>query len=90
MLRGSFGGYSLSQTVVIKWWLHFAAGRASAEVEEHSGWPSTSKIENAEKIQELIHTDSQDILALSSTIPLRHYKAVHMAASVKEIVDTPS
>jgi hypothetical protein len=54
--RKAFVEHSLCWTEVFKWHSCFRAGRVSAEDDEHSGQPSTSKMtENFEKIQELIH-----------------------------------
>jgi hypothetical protein len=50
MLHKPFGEHSLSRTSVFEWHSCFKA-RVSAEDDEHSGRPSTSKItENLEKI----------------------------------------
>jgi hypothetical protein len=43
MLREAFGDHSLSWTVVFEWHSCFKASRESAEDDEHSGKPSTSK-----------------------------------------------
>jgi hypothetical protein len=43
MLREVFGEHSLSRRAVFEWHLCFKAGRVSAEDDECSGRPSTSK-----------------------------------------------
>jgi hypothetical protein len=56
ILCEAFGEHSLSQTAVFEWHSRFKAGRASVEVDESLGRPSTSKTtENVEKNQELVH-----------------------------------
>jgi hypothetical protein len=49
MLREAIGEHSLSWTVVFEWHSRFKAGQVSAEDDERSGRPSTSKTtENVE------------------------------------------
>jgi hypothetical protein len=56
----AFGEHSLSWTAVFEWHSRFKAGRVSAEDDERSGRPSTSKTtENVEKIRELINENSR-------------------------------
>jgi hypothetical protein len=58
MLREAFGETSLSRTVLSEWHSRLRAGQVSAEDDERSGRPSTSKMtENVAKIRELIHED---------------------------------
>jgi hypothetical protein len=58
MLRETFGEHSLSWTAFFEWHSNFKADRVSAEDDERSGRPSTSKTtENVEKLRELIHED---------------------------------
>jgi hypothetical protein len=58
ILRETFGEHSLSRTVVFELHSRFKVGRVSAEDDERSGRPTTSKTtENVEKIRELIHED---------------------------------
>jgi hypothetical protein len=58
MLCEAFGEHSLSQTAVFEWHSCFKVGRVSAEDDERSGQPSTSKMtEDVEKIREFIHND---------------------------------
>jgi hypothetical protein len=55
----AFGGHSLNQRAVFEWHSRFMARQVSAEDDERSGQPNTSKMtENVEKIQELIHENS--------------------------------
>jgi hypothetical protein len=55
MLREASGEYSISQTAVFECHSCFKVGEASAEDDECSGRPSTSKTtENVEKIREII------------------------------------
>jgi hypothetical protein len=50
MLCEAFGEHSLSKTAVFEWHSCFKADRVSAEDDERSGQPSTSKMtENVEK-----------------------------------------
>jgi hypothetical protein len=56
----AFGENSLSWTVVSEWHSCFKASRVSAEDDECSGRPSTSKAtENIQIIRELIHEDGR-------------------------------
>jgi hypothetical protein len=73
ILRKAFEEHSLSRTVVFEWHLRFKASWVSAEDNERSGWPSTSKTENMEKIQVLIHEDHcQTIHELADTAGIRY------------------
>jgi hypothetical protein len=44
MLRKAFGEHSLSQTVFFEWHSSFKTSQVSAEDDEHSGQPNTSKM----------------------------------------------
>jgi hypothetical protein len=44
MLHEAFGEHSLTQKVVFEWHSHFNAGQVSAEDDEHSWQPSTSRM----------------------------------------------
>jgi transposase len=58
MLREASGEYLSSRKAVSEWHSRFKAGRVSAEDDERSGRPSTSKMaEHVEEIQELTHED---------------------------------
>jgi hypothetical protein len=50
MLREASGEYSLSRTGVFKWHSRFKTAQVSAEDEERSVRPSTSKTENDRKL----------------------------------------
>jgi hypothetical protein len=74
MLREAFREHSLSWSVLFEWHSCFKAGRVSAEDNERSGLPSTSKTtENVEKIRELIHEDHhQTIHKLIDTVGISY------------------
>jgi hypothetical protein len=58
MLHEAFTEHSFSRTAVFEWHSCFNASRMSAEDDECSRRPSTSKmIENGAKIRELVHED---------------------------------
>jgi hypothetical protein len=58
ILREAFGEHSLNRTAVFEWRSCFKAVRVSAEDDEHSRLPSTTRtIENVEKIRELTNKD---------------------------------
>jgi hypothetical protein len=68
MLREALGEHSLSRKAVFEWHSHFKASQVSAEDDEHSARPSTSKTtENVESIRGLIHKKD-------------HHRAIHMLA----------
>jgi DNA-binding transcriptional ArsR family regulator len=58
MICEAFGEHSLSHIAVFEWHSGFKPSQVSAEDDERSGRPSTSKTtENVEKIRELIHEE---------------------------------
>jgi hypothetical protein len=58
MLREDLGGQSLRRTAFFEWPSCFMADRVSAQDNERSGRPNTSKTrENFKKIRELAHED---------------------------------
>jgi hypothetical protein len=72
VLSEAFGGEAMKKSSVFKWNKCFEEGRENVEDDERSGCPRFHRTnKNAEKAQNLVHSDSQPTLLCGNTENVR-------------------